>query len=263
MRSPIRQFQTRLLTVLLAASLLTVSFGSAVNARFISPDDWDPTMEGVGTNRYAYSQNDPINKSDPSGHVAPVVAWGAAWCAGGGCAMLAAAVEATLFGTALVAVDKLDDTQVNGSPLALYKDAPIDKRNYSTSAIVNSDVDEVMGPGKDVSKPGANEVNIERDRPYQDVVDGLRGLPGAEVTGKYPTSWGQGITISLPDGTKISARPGSKSGFPTIEVTKDGEREKNRFPGEENTSDKKTDVERKDKSDGGSDSADKTDERSK
>ncbi|RYG99568.1 MAG: hypothetical protein EON58_03475 [Alphaproteobacteria bacterium] len=36
--------------------------------RFISPDDWDPTLEGVGTNRYAYAQNDPVNKSDPNGH---------------------------------------------------------------------------------------------------------------------------------------------------------------------------------------------------
>ncbi|KGM35346.1 hypothetical protein P409_04970 [Inquilinus limosus MP06] len=37
-------------------------------ARFVSPDWWDPTKEGVGTNRYAYSFNDPVNKSDPSGH---------------------------------------------------------------------------------------------------------------------------------------------------------------------------------------------------
>ncbi len=36
--------------------------------RFISPDDWDPTLEGVGTNRYAYAENDPVNKSDPNGH---------------------------------------------------------------------------------------------------------------------------------------------------------------------------------------------------
>jgi RHS repeat-associated protein len=36
--------------------------------RFISPDDWDPTKEGVGTNRYAYAQNDPINKGDANGH---------------------------------------------------------------------------------------------------------------------------------------------------------------------------------------------------
>ncbi|MGR9138661.1 RHS repeat-associated core domain-containing protein (plasmid) [Rhizobium leguminosarum] len=36
--------------------------------RFVSPDDWDPTKEGVGTNRYAYAENDPVNKSDPNGH---------------------------------------------------------------------------------------------------------------------------------------------------------------------------------------------------
>ncbi|GGG23579.1 hypothetical protein GCM10010924_61420 [Rhizobium wenxiniae] len=58
----------RLLVVLLVGSMVSVSFGSAANARFISPDDWDPTLEGVGTNRYAYAQNDPVNKSDPNGH---------------------------------------------------------------------------------------------------------------------------------------------------------------------------------------------------
>ncbi|MEO1702095.1 MAG: hypothetical protein AAFR71_08565 [Pseudomonadota bacterium] len=31
--------------------------------------NWDPTIEGVGTNRYAYSANDPVNKSDPNGHI--------------------------------------------------------------------------------------------------------------------------------------------------------------------------------------------------
>jgi RHS repeat-associated protein len=38
--------------------------------RFVSPDWWDPNKPGVGTNRYAYSDNDPVNKSDPSGHLA-------------------------------------------------------------------------------------------------------------------------------------------------------------------------------------------------
>lgn len=41
---------------------------AAERVRFISPDPWDPTIPGVGTNRYAYAHNDPINKSDPSGH---------------------------------------------------------------------------------------------------------------------------------------------------------------------------------------------------
>jgi RHS repeat-associated protein len=37
--------------------------------RFVSPDWWDPNKPGVGTNRYAYSDNDPVNKSDPNGHL--------------------------------------------------------------------------------------------------------------------------------------------------------------------------------------------------
>ena len=43
-------------------------YGDPYLARFISPDWWDPTEPGVGTNRYAYALNDPINKSDPNGH---------------------------------------------------------------------------------------------------------------------------------------------------------------------------------------------------
>jgi RHS repeat-associated protein len=52
-------------------------------SRFISPDWFDPVDEAsaakgnpagwlanpVGTNRYAYAGNDPVNKSDPNGHV--------------------------------------------------------------------------------------------------------------------------------------------------------------------------------------------------
>lgn len=45
-----------------------------VLGRFISPDDWDPTLPDVGTNRYAYALNDPINNSDPNGH--SVGLWG-------------------------------------------------------------------------------------------------------------------------------------------------------------------------------------------
>ncbi len=61
-----------LVTVLICTTL-SVSLATGASARFISPDDWDTTLEGVGTNRYAYSQNDPINKSDPNGHVASAI----------------------------------------------------------------------------------------------------------------------------------------------------------------------------------------------
>ena len=35
---------------------------------FIQPDWFEVTKAGVGTNRYAYSGNDPVNGSDPSGN---------------------------------------------------------------------------------------------------------------------------------------------------------------------------------------------------
>jgi RHS repeat-associated protein len=35
--------------------------------RFIQPDWLDPNLPGVGTNRYAYSFNDPVNLRDPGG----------------------------------------------------------------------------------------------------------------------------------------------------------------------------------------------------
>ncbi|KGD96681.1 RHS repeat-associated core domain-containing protein [Rhizobium sp. YS-1r] len=68
MKSFVRGLWARFLSLLLICSMVSVSFGSAANARFISPDPMDPTMPGVGTNRYAYAENDPINKSDPNGH---------------------------------------------------------------------------------------------------------------------------------------------------------------------------------------------------
>lgn len=87
MKIQIERAVQRLLAVILAISMVfanTVSSYAAppvgsyikssaaqspiVSARFISPDTMDPTMPGVGTNRYAYADNDPINKSDPNGH---------------------------------------------------------------------------------------------------------------------------------------------------------------------------------------------------
>jgi hypothetical protein len=41
---------------------------SQASAMFIQPDWFDPTAPGVGTNRYAYSHNDPINRLDPEGN---------------------------------------------------------------------------------------------------------------------------------------------------------------------------------------------------
>ncbi|QZO05207.1 hypothetical protein K4831_06725 [Agrobacterium vitis] len=72
MKSFSNKVLSRALSALLVVSLVFGSLGSVANARYISPDNWDPTKEGVGTNRYAYAGNDPVNKSDPNGHF-----WGA------------------------------------------------------------------------------------------------------------------------------------------------------------------------------------------
>jgi A nuclease of the HNH/ENDO VII superfamily with conserved LHH len=48
---------------------LNARYYDPVVARFVSPDDFDPYLPGVGVNRYAYALNDPINRLDPSGNV--------------------------------------------------------------------------------------------------------------------------------------------------------------------------------------------------
>lgn len=57
-------FRKIILTVLFAA------VATQASARFIQPDWLDPTQPGVGTDRYAYSGNDPINNFDPGGNQA-------------------------------------------------------------------------------------------------------------------------------------------------------------------------------------------------
>lgn len=58
----------RVLALVLISMLIALQAAPSANARFLSPDTWDPWLQGVDINRYAYSGNDPINRSDPSGH---------------------------------------------------------------------------------------------------------------------------------------------------------------------------------------------------
>ncbi|MHA3915186.1 RHS repeat-associated core domain-containing protein [Halovulum sp. GXIMD14793] len=51
-------------------SYLNARYYDPALGRFIQPDWWEVTEPGVGTNRYAYSFNDPVNLSDPNGHQA-------------------------------------------------------------------------------------------------------------------------------------------------------------------------------------------------
>jgi hypothetical protein len=60
------------------APALEQHISQVLPVRFLSPDTWDPYLAGVDINRYAYSGNDPINGSDPTGHV-PGICGGCGW----------------------------------------------------------------------------------------------------------------------------------------------------------------------------------------
>jgi RHS repeat-associated protein len=47
---------------------LNARYYDPVLGMFLQPDWWEVRIEGVGTNRFAYSGNDPVNLSDPSGN---------------------------------------------------------------------------------------------------------------------------------------------------------------------------------------------------
>lgn len=57
----------------LLLSLTFALFANTASAMFIQPDWLEPTEPGVGTNRYAYSGNDPINKRDRGGNAAETI----------------------------------------------------------------------------------------------------------------------------------------------------------------------------------------------
>ena len=74
---------------------------------FLQPDWWEVTEPGVGTNRYSYSFNDPVNLSDPSGHSA---------CACG-IDIVAVAIAAAAVATVEYGSDYLNDGELNRNGL--------------------------------------------------------------------------------------------------------------------------------------------------
>ena len=155
---------------------LILSSLPAANARFISPDDWDPTLPGVGTNRYAYSGNDPVNKSDPNGHF--LIFAVPLFCAGGGCeAALAATIGVTAFMLGLTAHDKLDDGKLNGSSLGAGQ-----ATREPQPLISNNSRDEnepTFGPfGEEFDGKGKMKGNVPGDIPFGATADDLERALG-------------------------------------------------------------------------------------
>ena len=70
----------RILQKFILAALLSAITSAPSYAMFIQPDWLDPTKQGVGTNRYAYSNNDPTNNIDPGGNECIGVNGGSDFC---------------------------------------------------------------------------------------------------------------------------------------------------------------------------------------
>lgn len=67
-KSSPRDMLARILMMAIASLMLCLCLAAPSHARFLQPDNWDPWLDGVDINRYAYGNNDPINRSDPNGH---------------------------------------------------------------------------------------------------------------------------------------------------------------------------------------------------
>ncbi|MFP3385869.1 hypothetical protein R0J92_20505 [Tritonibacter sp. SIMBA_163] len=89
--------------LILAISVCSI-IATPSQAMFIQPDWWDPSDPRVGTNRYAYSFNDPINNRDPNGNMSDVSPGDII----GGIVVVGIVATDAL-------IDRWDDGKVNGS----------------------------------------------------------------------------------------------------------------------------------------------------
>jgi RHS repeat-associated protein len=140
---------------------LNARYYDPVIARFVSPDWWDPNKPGVGTNRYGYADNDPVNKSDPNGHFWAVAVRGAV------------AFANTPLGKALqgAAINALNNTLNN------TKNEPSSQPPQSGPKT----------PGEEAAPKNAPEPNKPANPPtgpYSHLPDGSRVGPGKNFTQK-------------------------------------------------------------------------------
>jgi len=190
MRSLVRPFLARVLSLLLICSMLSAPFASTANARFISPDSMDPTLSGVGTNRYAYSENDPINNSDPNGHqYAPATNDPRTW--GGVAAAIAAfSVAKSLVDGSMARVTSQNklDIAINMPVTSSMKNA--EQRGWNT-------YNEVRTQNIALSKAAPDDSKRQAHHVVQDAA--VRDLPG------YNRSQAPSVSLSVNDHYKATA----------------------------------------------------------
>jgi RHS repeat-associated protein len=143
---------------------LNARYYDPILARFISPDWFDPTQPGVGTNRYAYAANNPVAYKDPSGNVAQIGA-GAYYA---GSALIAAIA-------AYFAADDQIDRSDNG------------RRDYSSGVLNNQVVNQSANVGGTITPVYEQEKKNESKDKQQRSIEGRNSpLPDTKGTPDDP-----------------------------------------------------------------------------
>ncbi|MFZ1703474.1 MAG: RHS repeat-associated core domain-containing protein [Saprospiraceae bacterium] len=229
---------------------LNARYHDPVFGRFVSPDDYDPVRDGVGTNRYAYAGNDPVNRSDANGHVVIIDD---------------AAIAALAVGTAVVlsvdaAIDLADNGRIDGSfgpglnhslarglqgflsedaslPDAESVDAGGQKQSDYGGKISSGDpdVDAVFG---EADKGDRSDKGFEHPGSAEDVGQKLGKIQGVQVKdsedGKvtiFTTPTGTRVTVRhAPEASRSSTKTGRKA-FDIFKPGKSRESYKGEFTG--------------------------------
>ncbi len=159
-------------------------------AMFIQPDWFEVTKTGVGTNRYSYSFNDPVNNSDPNGNTC-----------GGSCSM--------------EDQERIDSTE----PVPLFDetaedlDSEIERLQDELDGLPLPDRSTCNSPRECGGPPGQGEIT-ERD------IKTLQMLGLMAVRAGVPADTTEASFIAL---GVMTARPGlasTKTGLPVMEVSK-------------------------------------------
>jgi RHS repeat-associated protein len=202
---------------------LHARYNDPLGGRFLLPDTYDPWQEGVGTNRYAYVGNDPVNGSDPNGHCLEDL------CIGEGISVYAALEWAGIIGTGVLATGTIYENR------NVWINNPHDPPNSTTvcgrggcgvihSQSVNPPVrgatpagGRTRGPSTIWEKPG-------------NYITGLRDFLGlVKPESVRPLRGRPGFTGIMPDGRHVTVRPRSDDGRPTVEIQNGRKRDKIRY----------------------------------
>ena len=185
---------------------------------FIQPDWFEVTKTGVGTNRYAYSQNDPINKIDPEGNSARAAVGAAkvAWRAYKTYRRNGKLNKNTL---KEAGIDELADVVDNLNTIFGGDSGTFDRVLAAGELITGIDgravkrtIDSATGARRSARLSEAGGVVVEdlnqaRNRAL-DIVDEVDASTRKPILGKFGDLKGKtvGYTARRPDGTQVSLR---------------------------------------------------------